>query len=226
VNLETLEYGLIVSCQAHNDHPLRDPLMISALAVCAERGGAIGIRADGAANVRAVREKVSLPVVGIRKVMRAGERSFITPTLEHAREVVEAGADVVALEAARENRADDEVSVLIRRVREELGVPVMADVSTFGEGLRAWEAGAEYVATTLSGYTPQSPRREGPDLDLVAGLANAGIRVVAEGHVRTPKQVRMLFDSGAYAVVVGTAITDPISITSRFAQAAPGTVSR
>jgi N-acylglucosamine-6-phosphate 2-epimerase len=222
VNLETLEHGLIVSCQAHNDHPLRDPLMISALAVCAERGGAVGIRADGAANVRAVRERVSLPIVGIRKVMRDGERPFITPTLEHAREVVDAGADVVALEAARETRADGEGSILIRMVREELGVPVMADVSTFREGLWAWEAGAGLVATTLSGHTPQSPRREGPDLDLVAELAGAGIRVVAEGHVRTPEQVRMLFESGAYAVVVGTAITDPISITSRFAEATPG----
>ena len=221
MNLETLEHGLIVSCQAHDDHPLRDPRMISALAVCAERGGAVGVRADGAADVAAVRGKVSLPVVGLRKVMRVGERPFITPALEHAREVVDAGADIVALEATGENRTDDEISNLIREVREEVGIPVLADVSSFREGLLAWEAGAGLVATTLSGYTPQSPPQEGPDLDLVAELADAGVRVVAEGRVRTPEQVGMLFDSGAYAVVVGTAITDPISITSWFAEATP-----
>lgn len=221
MNLETLGQGLIVSCQANDDHPLRDPRMISALAVCAERGGAVGVRADGAADVAAVRGKVSLPVVGIRKVMRAGARPFITPTLEHAREVVDAGAHIVALEATGENHTDGETSNLIRRVREELGVPVMADVSNFREGLWAWKAGAGLVATTLSGYTPQSPRRGGPDLDLVAELAEAGVRVVAEGRVRTPEQVGMLFDRGAYSVVVGTAITDPVSITSWFAEAAP-----
>lgn len=128
----------------------------------------------------------------------------------------------MALEAVHENHTEDEVSALIRGVREELGVPVMADVSTFREGLWAWEAGAELVATTLSGYTPQSARREKPDLDLVSELAKAGIRVVAEGHVRTPEQVGRLFERGAYAVVVGTAITDPVSITSWFVGATPG----
>ena len=222
LNVEVLRGALIVSCQAHGEHPMRDPSMISALAQCAERGGAAAIRADGPENVQSIREAVALPIVGIYKVPR-GERFFITPTLEHAREVVEAGADVVALEATLENRPDQvELEDLVLRIGGQLGVPVMADISTFEEGIRAWKSGAKLAATTLSGYTRHSPERDGPDLDLVKELAAAGVPVVAEGHVRTPEQVTELFNRGAHSVVVGTAITDPATITSRFVSAAKG----
>ncbi len=222
LNVEVLRGALVVSCQAHGDHPLRDPSIISALAQCAERGGAAAIRADGPENVRSIREAVSLPIIGIYKVLH-GERFFITPTLEHARDVVDAGADIVALEATMENRPDQaELEDLVLRIGKQLGVPVMADISTVEEGIRAWKSGAKLVATTLSGYTRHSPERDKPDLDLVRELAEAGVYTVAEGHVRTPEQVRELFDKGAFSVVVGTAITDPVTITSRFARAAKG----
>jgi N-acylglucosamine-6-phosphate 2-epimerase len=220
LNLEVLRGTLIVSCQAHGNHPLRDASMMSALAQCAERGGAAAIRADGPEDIRSIREAVSLPIVGIYKVPRGG-RFFITPTMEHARAVVAAGADVVAVEATLENRPDQEdLESLIRRIREELSVPVVADISTFEEAIRAWKSGAELVATTLSGYTRDSQEREEPDLDLVRKLAETNFPVVAEGHVHTPEQVRELFNAGAHSVVVGTAITDPVTITSWFARAA------
>jgi N-acylglucosamine-6-phosphate 2-epimerase len=220
LNVEDLRGALIVSCQAHGDHPLRDTSMISALAQCAERGGAAAIRADGPEDIRSIREAVSLPIVGIYKVA-CGSRFFITPTLGHARNVVAAGADMVAVEATLEYRPDQgDLETLIRRIREELGVPVVADISTFEEALRARKSGAELVATTLSGYTRDSPEREEPDLDLVKKLAEASVPVVAEGHVRTPEQVGELFNRGAHSVVVGTAITDPVTITSWFARAA------
>jgi len=220
LNLEVVRGTLIVSCQAHGNHPLRDASMMSALAQCAERGGAAAIRADGPEDIRSIREAVSLPIVGIYKVPRGG-RFFITPTMEHARAVVAAGADVVAVEATLENRPDQEdLECLIRWIREELSVPVVADISTFEEAIRAWKSGAELVATTLSGYTRDSPEREEPDLDLVRKLAETNVPVVAEGHVHTPEQVRELFNAGAHSVVVGTAITDPVTITSWFVRAA------
>jgi N-acylglucosamine-6-phosphate 2-epimerase len=220
LNVEDLRGALIVSCQAHGDHPLRNVSMISALAQCAESGGAAAIRADGPEDIRSIREAVSLPIVGIYKAPH-GDRFFITPMLEHAREVVAAGADMVAIEATLENRPDQgNLENLVRRIRQELKAPVVADISTFDEGIRAWESGADLVATTLSGYTSDSPEREEPDLGLVEKLVDARVPVVAEGHVRTPEQVRELFDKGAHSVVVGTAITDPVAITSWFARAA------
>lgn len=219
-----LRHGLIVSCQAHGDHPLRDPYVISLLAACAERGGAAGIRADGPTDVRSIRERVSLPIIGIHKVPLSRDRFFITPTFDHARRLARAGANIVALDATFENRPETgELGTLIHRIQDELKVAVMADVSTLEEGLRACESGADLVATTLSGYTPQSPPREDPDFDLVGDLADGGVRVVAEGRVRTPEQVRALFRRGAHSVVVGTAITDIMQITSWFVDGAKET---
>lgn len=219
--VDGIKHGLVVSCQAHGEHPLRDPAIMAALAACAQKGGAAGIRADGPQDVGGIRARVFSPVIGIYKVPVSEKRFFITPTFEHAREVVDAGADVVALEATFENRPDArELGGLIRRIREELGVPVMADVSAFNEGARAWEMGADLVATTLSGHTRESANREKPDLDLVGELASAGMRAVCEGHVRTPGQVAAAFESGAWSVVVGTAITDTVAVTSWFVEAA------
>lgn len=218
-SFEVLEHGLIVSCQAHYDHPLREPATIAALALCAERGGAVGIRADKPRDVRKIKETVSIPVIGIYKETLYEDRFFITPTFRHAQRLSAAGADLIALEATRENRPEDEkLGDLIREVRGKLEVPVIADVSTFDEGVRAWKLGADLVATTLSGYTKDSQSRVEPDLGLVGELADAGISVICEGHIRTPDQVREALDRGAYAVVVGTAITDPVTITSWFAE--------
>ena len=41
--------------------------------------------------------------------------------------------------------------------------------------------------------------------------------VFAEGRISTPEQARAAFEAGAYAVVVGTAITDPVALTRSFA---------
>lgn len=223
----SIQDGLIVSCQAHGDHPLRDSAMLAALARCAETGGASAIRADGPEDVKRIKQEVSVPVIGLYKVLLSGSRYFITPDFKHAEELVNAGADVVALEATQENRPyDTELGALIHKIHERLGVAVMADVSIVAEGLKAWDLGADLVATTLSGYTHDSPVRETPDYELVSSLAEQGVLVVAEGHVRTPAQVGELLERGAYAVVVGTAITDPISITSWFAEPARNWMER
>lgn len=225
--LEKIQDGLIVSCQAHGDHPFRDPAMLAAFARCAETGGASAVRADSPEDVKRISQEVSVPVIGIYKMLISGSHYFITPGFSQAEELVEAGADAVAIEATCENRPDDtELGDLMREIHERLGVAVMADVSTVDEGLRAWNLGADLVATTLSGYTTDSPTRKTPDYELVSSLAERGVLVVAEGHVRAPAQVGELLEHGAHAVVVGTAITDPISITSWFAAPARDRIER
>ena len=166
-----------------------------------------------------MRAVTDVPIIGLHKV--GGPRRYIiTPDLEAATGLVGAGADMIAIDATEEVWGTD--FSLITTVRDTLGVPVMADVSTLDEGLRGWDAGALAVGTTLSGYTPESPAVDRPDLDLVSALAGRGITVVAEGRYRTPEQVTQAFEAGAYAVVVGGAITDPMTTTALFAAATPG----
>lgn len=217
--LAKLRGGLIVSCQARPASPLRDVRMIAALAQCAERGGAAGVRLDGPDDIVAARRAVAIPIIGIYKI--PGTSVYITPTYDAARQVALAGADIVAIQATRE-RAETlhPLRPLIARLHDEHAVPVMADVSTLDEGLDAADAGADLVATTMSGYTPHSPKLDGPDLDLIRELAGRlAVPVVAEGRIGTPAEANAAIQAGAWAVVVGRAITMPEAITERFVKA-------
>ena len=223
MTLELLRDALIVSCQAPPGSPLRAPAHMAAMAQAAMAGGARGIRAEGAADIEAITRAVGLPVIGLRKLTLAGTDVYITPTLPSAREVVAAGAAVLAVDATLRPRDDGAPpDAFIRRLNRELGVPVLADVDTLAAGVRARAAGAAAVATTLSGYTGPDAPPEGPDIELVAALAaRLDCPVVAEGRYATPEQVRAAFAAGAFAVVVGTAITNPVALTQRFAAGTP-----
>jgi N-acylglucosamine-6-phosphate 2-epimerase len=220
--LEALRGGLVVSVQAPEGSPLAAASHLAAMARAAEAGGAGGIRAQ---EVAAVKDVVGLPVIGLRKRRVKGSEVYITPAPEDARAVAAAGADVVAVDATLRPRPGGIATErFLRELTAELDVPVLADVDTLEAGLAAREAGAAAVATTLAGYTGGAAP-VGPDLALVAALAaELDCPVFAEGRIATPDQARAAFQAGAFAVVVGTAITDPVNLTSRFAAAAPRSV--
>ena len=194
--------------------------MIAALAQCAERGGAGAVRVDGPDDVAAVRRSVTIPIVGIYKI-RGPSPVYITPTFEAGRAVAQAGAEIVAVQATQDRASTpDRLEEVIARLHGECRVLVMADVSTLQEGVDAADAGADLVATTMSGYTAHSLKMEGPDLDLVSALARRiSIPIVAEGRIRTPEEAAGAIRAGAWAVVVGRAITMPEAITEGFARA-------
>jgi N-acylglucosamine-6-phosphate 2-epimerase len=115
------------------------------------------------------------------------------------------------------------LAALIRRIHDELHVPVMADISCIEDSLASEEAGADWIGTTLAGYTTHGrPKSAGPDLELISILAERTSRpIIAEGRISEPTQVSEAFQRGAYAVVIGTAITRPQDITRRFVAALP-----
>ncbi|NGP18996.1 N-acetylmannosamine-6-phosphate 2-epimerase [Devosia aurantiaca] len=215
----TLPRGLIVSCQARADNPLHGPQFMGAMALAARDGGAVAIRANGPADVAAVAE-AGLKVIGINKVFSDRYPVYITPDFVSAAAIVEAGAAIVALDCTERARDGEHPSVLIRRIKDEIGAEVFADISTFEEGIKAAGWGADYVATTLSGYTEATlPKPDEPDLRLLETLAGRlAVPVVAEGRFNTPDLVRQAFTAGAHAVVVGTMITNPREITRSFVQ--------
>lgn len=218
--LGRLKGGLVVSCQTQA--PLNGPDVMAAMAEAAVLGGAVGIRANGADDVAAIRRRVSVPIIGINKQRSPDYAIYITPTLDSALAVANAGADIVAMDGARGPRPTGiELRDQIAGV-QAAGALVMADISTLDEGLWAADCGADIVATTMSGYTPYSPKQEGPDLDLIGQLAaRLSQPIIAEGRFYTPDDVRAAFERGAFAVVVGRAITEPQLLTRRFAAATP-----
>ena len=218
-----LPSGLIVSCQARADNPLHGPQFMGAMALAARDGGAVGLRANGPDDIAAVMA-AGLPVIGIHKVFSDDYPVYITPDFAAAEAIVKAGAQIVALDCTERPRNGEHPRVLVRRIKEELGAEVFADISTVDEGLAAADWGATYVASTLSGYTEATePKPDAPDLKLLETLARRlSLPVVAEGRYNTPALVRQGFDAGAHAVVVGTMITNPREITRMFvAQGVP-----
>jgi N-acylglucosamine-6-phosphate 2-epimerase len=216
--------GLIVSCQAPANSPLAKPEIIRAFAETAEQNGAVGVRIDSPEHIRAVKKSVSVPVLGIYKVISKKSEVYITPTFNAAKAVADAGADMIAIDATLRQRPDGEsFREIVRRIKKELNVPVMADISTLEEGLSAVEtAGVDFVSTTLSGYTEATKHIIKPDFELVENLAkNLDVPVICEGRIRSVEDVRTAFDCGAFAVVVGGAITGIDQLVQQFVSATP-----
>lgn len=213
-----VRHGLIVSCQALPGEPLHGADIMARMAVAAAQGGAVAIRANSPEDIRAIRAAVTLPLIGLFKAEIPGYPVYITPTLEHARAVAAAGADIIAIDAtARSRPQPGTLAEFIQAIHTETGCLVLADIATEAEGIAAEAAGADLVSTTMSGYTDDSPRQPEPDLELVKNLAaRLQVPLLAEGRYRTPAQIQQALIYGATAVVVGGAITRPQEITRWF----------
>jgi N-acylglucosamine-6-phosphate 2-epimerase len=214
--------GLIVSCQALAGEPLYGCHIMARMALAANRGGAVGIRANTVADINAIRKKVDLPIVGLIKQGYDDSDVYITPTLKEVGALIHSAADIIAMDATfRKRPRGVRAEELIAAIKNS-GKMVMADISTYDEGMAAQESGADIVSTTMSGYTSYSPQVEEPDYELIRKLSQTlKVPVFAEGRVNTPEKLLRCFNHGAYCVVVGTAITRPQLITESFVAAIP-----
>jgi N-acylglucosamine-6-phosphate 2-epimerase len=204
--------ALIVSVQAPEGSPLRDPQAIAAMAEACLANGAAGVRLESPEHITAVRRRCPQAlIVGLWKRTWPDSAVYITPGWQEITAVWGAGADVVALDATERPRPEGQsLEDLVRRAREELRVPLMADVDTLAAGRRAAELGCAWVGTTLYGYTEATRDKRPPAMALVTTLRETlppSVSVVCEGGISTPDQAREALGRGADLVVVGTAIT-------------------
>ena len=218
--LESLKGGLIVSCQVQHDDPIYSEEMPVKMAEAAQWAGAVGIRANSPEQIRAIREAVDLPIIGLYKIWQEGTDVFITPTLEAAKQVYEAGADIIALDCTDQMINGREAYHLLPEVKEALPEAIIfADVSTYEEAKRALELGADVIGPTFYGYTRQTKDIEQPDLREFARMCRDfgdQAYLIMEGHIYTPEDAIKCLYLGAHAVVVGSAITRPHLTAKRF----------
>ncbi len=221
--------GLIVSCQAPANSPLAKPEIIAAFAETAEQNGAVGVRIDSPAHISAVKQRVEIPVLGIYKVISAESEVYITPTFNDAAEIIRAGSDMIALDATFRPRPHDEkLENIVEEIRVRYKTPVMADVARIEEALNAAEnLGVDVVSTTLSGYTKETQTITEPDFALIEKLAKRLTSpVICEGRLRSAADVKRAFDCGAFAVVVGGAITGVDILVQQFVRATPSDIKK
>ena len=208
--------ALIVSCQPVPGGPLDTTGIVVGFALAAIAGGAQGLRIEGVERVARVHRVARVPVIGIVKSDIAGSPVRITPFAEDVQALAGAGADIIAYDATQCPRPETAASLC--DAIHACGKLAMADIATVQDAAAAAAHGTDLIGTTLSGYTGGAVP-EDPDIDLVRQITGFGRPVIAEGRYRTPGQARQAIAAGAYAVVIGSAITRPEHITAWFAKA-------
>ena len=214
--------SIIVSCQATPGEPLYDPdrSVMPLMARAAKLAGAKMIRTSSVRDIIGIKEETGLPVIGLIKREYPGYSGRITMTMREVDECMEALSDIVSIDCTDTVRADGLTAPqFLKKVKEKYpNIIVMADCATLEEAVAAYEAGADLVGSTMNGYTAATKDCKGdPNYELVRRMvAKLPCPVIAEGRVHTPEQAKKMLEIGAWAVVVGGAITRPLEIAQRF----------
>lgn len=223
--IKKIEKKLIVSCQASEGEPFYKQNCMTAMIKSVISGGAGGLRLAGTRDIKEAGKFTDLPIIGITKPDPLPENwkeiVYITPTLQDAKDLAESGADIIAVDGTSRKRPKENLAEILEKIKTELNRVSMADISTLEEGLMCRLLKADIISTTLSGYTSHTFDRDTgkPDFELLKNLVKIlDCPIILEGRVWTPEQVKTAFNLGAYAVVIGSAITRPQLITKRFSE--------
>lgn len=219
--IKSLKNKVIVSVQAMPNEPLYKEDCMYAMMRSVVNGGASALRVAGARDVKNAK-KLGVPVIGLTKPDGLPDNwkeiVYITPTLKEVRELIDAGADIIAFDGTKRPRPNnctvEEIVDCIKKANRY----AMADIATFEEAVYCAKLGVDIISTTLSGYTQESlSDLDTPDFELLQKIVKEiDVPVILEGRIWEPSQIDRAFELGAHCVVIGSAITRPQLITKRF----------
>lgn len=223
--LDKIKNKLIISVQSAKNEPLNNEIAMNALIDTVILLGKIDVlRLAGVRDIKNTKEKYkdNVVVIGITKPdiipVNYKEIVYITPALTDAKSLIEAGADIIALDSTKRKRPNNESLKTIIDFIHSKNKLVMADISTFDEAEYAFNLGADIISTTLSGYTKETENNpETPDFKLVEKCKKElNCPVILEGKIKDESDVKKAFESGAYAAVIGSMVTRPHKIIENF----------
>ncbi len=216
--LDSLKNGLVVSCQVKKNDPQYIEGIIPALAKGAIWGGAVGLRINEPENIRDVRAITDLPIIGLWKIHRDDTEVFMTPNMDAVKAVIEAGADIVAIDGTDRLIDGGKGYDIIAKIKAEYpNVLIFADCRDDEDAVESLARGADIVAPTFYRFGKNAKSSDLPDWEMFSRMcdrcADKGL-VFMEGKVWTPDDCIRAFHYGAHAVVVGTILTR-VNITTR-----------
>jgi N-acylglucosamine-6-phosphate 2-epimerase len=217
-----IKRGLIVSCQAEGDDPFNSPEAVTLFAKAAVMGGAVGIRSEGIEKTKFILREVNVPVIGLLKSKFEDGYVRITGSFDNVEQLIKTGCQIIAVDGTFRKREGLRGPEFISEIKKRFDIVIMADISTYAEGVACVDYGADCISTTLSGYTPDTKYypMDKPDFDIIEKLVkDVSIPIIAEGRINRPEQASGMIARGAWSVVVGTAITRPRIITSWYVEA-------
>ena len=223
MTINELKGKIIVSSQAMKNEPFYDESCMMAMMQSVINGGASALRVAGKRDVINA-TTFGVPVIGLTKPDKLPENwksvVYITPGIKEVKELIEAGADIIAFDGTSRPRPDGCNLEQIIELIHFAGRLAMADISTLEEGVNCANLGADIISTTLAGYTEESNcELNTPDFELLVRLVEKIDKpVFLEGRVWNPDEVKKAFELGAHSVVIGSAITRPHLITKRFVE--------
>ena len=212
-----LKNGLIVSCQSEDNDPFNTPAGITAFAQAAFMGGAIAIRSEGIEKIKRIQKTVNLPVIGLLKSTFSDGYVRITGSYKEVEQLLETGCDIIAVDGTFREREHLKGPDFIGKIKSKYACIIMADIATVSEAIACENSGADCISSTLNGYTPDTIHliHKTPNFNIIKKLIHQKMNtpIIAEGRINTPVDAKKMLEYGAWAVVVGTAITRPRIIT-------------
>lgn len=219
--LNKIKHGLIVSCQMEKHAPCYSDDAVLLLAKAAVWGGARALRIEGVKNVRRVKTEFrDIPIIGLVKIFRDDTPVFMTPSMSEVDELVSAGAEIIAVDGTDRLIDNHPADTIIPQVKKKYPDSlILADVRDENDAVKALTLGADLVAPTFYRFKKEAKSTEQADFKMFARMVKLcegkGLCLM-EGKIWTADEAIKALYYGAYAVVVGTAITRPHLITRHF----------